>query len=279
MIGLVTDSTAQLPADLADRYGIEVVPVPVAVDGRTYLEGVDLDADGFYDLFEAGSAPTVSTSQPSPGRFAEAYATLAGRGAQSILSIHVSAHMSGTLNSARLAAEGAAVPVRLVDSATASFGVACCVWEAARAVAAGADTEGAAAVAEAVAAEVRSVFIVQALDFVRRGGRAGPAGVQLAGEVPVLHTAGPRVTQIGSGTDIDELCDLMADTMGCDGRPIRAAVGIADRRAEPFWRGLEHRLRQRDDVVDLVRYRVGPSVGAFTGPGTAGGFWYPLDPT
>ena len=74
MIGLVTDSNAQLPDELVARYGVEVVPLTVTVDGVDHLEGVDLDADAFYAAFDAaeGPAPQVATSQPSPGRFAVA---------------------------------------------------------------------------------------------------------------------------------------------------------------------------------------------------------------
>ena len=104
-IGLVTDSNAQLPPELADRFAIEVVPLTVTVDGVEYLEGVDLDADDFYSRFEHGASPVVATSQPSPGRFADAYQRLADGGATEILSVHIGSAVSGTVNSARLAAE------------------------------------------------------------------------------------------------------------------------------------------------------------------------------
>jgi DegV family protein with EDD domain len=274
VIALVTDSSSQLPAELAERYAVSVVPIPVTVDDTTYNEGVDLDADGFYAFFADGIVPEVSTSQPSPGRFVETYASLVEAGAIEILSVHVGKSMSGTLNSARLGAETVNVPVHLVDSRTTSFGVSCCVWEAAEALAAGADLEIAAQVAEAVAADVRSVFILQALDFVLKGGRAAGRGLCFADDVPVLRTDGPHIGQVGSGRDVDELCDLMAVQMHADGDPIRVALGTADAATEVFTRGLVERLAGRDDIVDLVHYRVGPSVGAHTGPGTAGGFWY-----
>ncbi|MGI9121166.1 MAG: DegV family protein, partial [Acidimicrobiales bacterium] len=101
MIGLVTDSNSQIPAELVRRYGVEVVPLTVTVDGEAYLEGVDLDADAFYARFTAGHRPEVSTSQPSPGRFAQAFQAVAGRGAIEILSIHIGSDISGTVNSAR----------------------------------------------------------------------------------------------------------------------------------------------------------------------------------
>ncbi len=141
MIALVADSNAQLPSLLIDRYDIQVVPLTVTVDGVDHLEGVDIEVDAFYDLFTRGTAgpPQVTTSQPSPGLFGEAYARAATRGAEAILSIHIGSEVSGTLNSARIAAATSEVPVRLVDPATACFATGCCVWEAAEALAAGAD--------------------------------------------------------------------------------------------------------------------------------------------
>ena len=102
MIGICTDSNSQLPAALAHRYAVEVVPTTITVDDHDYLEGVDLDADGFYELLAGDRRPDVSTSHPSPGQFAAAYETLLHRGCDEILSIHVTAATSATLNSARL---------------------------------------------------------------------------------------------------------------------------------------------------------------------------------
>ena len=67
MIGLVVDSNSQMPLDLIERFGIEVVPMTVTVDGTDFLEGVDIDADGFYASWSNGHVPTIATSQPSPG--------------------------------------------------------------------------------------------------------------------------------------------------------------------------------------------------------------------
>jgi DegV family protein with EDD domain len=272
MIRVVTDSNSQLPDELADRFGIAVVPLTVTVDGTPYLEGVELDADAFYDRFAGGATPAVSTSQPSPGLFAETYARLAGEGATEILSVHIGAALSGTLNCARVAAADSPVPVRLVDTGTASFGIACCAWEAAEAVAAGAGVEDAAAVAERLAATIGNVFVVKALDLVRAGGRlAEGAG---ADGIPVLTLADGQVEVVGSARDVDEAADVMAGRVLAAGDRLKVAVGIADAGAAPFWHALEQRLAGAPQVREVIRYRVGPSVGAHTGPGTAGAFFF-----
>ena len=276
MIGLVTDSNSQLPAELAERYGVEIVPLTVTVDGVAHLEGVDLDADGFYERFADGRVPEVSTSQPSPGQFADVYRRLADAGATEILSIHIGSEISGTLNSARLAAQGSAVPVRLVDTGTASFGVACCVWEAAEALARGATVEEAAQVAEQLAATVGNVFTVRALDLARAGGRLA-AGVDAGtgDAIPVLSLVGGAITVVGTAATMAEAADVMADRVTAAGTRLRVAVGVADADAAPLVGALEDRLRGHEQVLEMVRYRVGPSVGVHSGPGTAGAFFYP----
>ncbi|MDQ4090700.1 MAG: DegV family protein [Actinomycetota bacterium] len=268
MIGLVTDSNAQLPAALADRYAVEVVPLTVALDGTEYLEGVDLDAAAFYARFEHGR-PTVTTSQPSPGRFAAAYDAVADRGATEILSIHIGSSVSGTVNSARLASQVSPVPVRIVDTSTASFAVSLCVWEAAEAVAAGATLEEAAAAAERVGASVGNVFVVGALDLARAGGRLGDVA-PVATTIPVLTLVGGVMQEVDRCDDLDQAAEVMTGFVRAGGSCLRVGVGIADAGTLPLVTAVEDRLRDAPEVAELVRYVIGPSVGAHTGPGTVG---------
>ena len=278
MIGLVTDSNAQLPDDLARRYAIDVVPLTVTVDGVEYLEGVDIGADDFYARFQSGR-PSVSTAQPSPGRFAAAYEAVAERGATEILSVHIGSSVSGTVNSARLASQVSPVPVRIVDTGTASFAVSLCLWEAAEAVAGGASLDEAAAVAEAAGSRVGNVFVVGALDIARSGGRLG-GGVtgDDANAIPVLTLAGGVMQEIDTATDLDAAARAMADFVchaGTGTRSLRVGVGLADAGMLPLVTALEDRLRSAPQVREMVRYRIGPSVGAHTGPGTVGIMFVP----
>ncbi len=270
MIGIATDSNAQLPPELVDRYGIEVVPLTVTVDGREHLEGLGLDADAFYAHFTDDHRPEVGTSQPSPGQFAVAYEDLIARGCTEILSIHLSAALSGTLNSARLAAHSTAIPVRVVDSGTASFGIGCCVWAAAEAVAHGATLDQAAQVAEQLAPTIGNVFVVGVTQFLRDGGRGGGAtdGPGLAvltlrdGEVQVLARC---------DTMLDTVHAMAAYALGW-GEHLFVAVGHSDASSLPIADALADAVGAAANVSEVVRYRVGPSVGVHTGPGTAGLF-------
>ncbi len=274
MIGLVTDSSSQIPKTLVEQFDVRVVPLVISVDGHEFHEGVDLDADGFWARFADGAVPVVKTSQPSPGAFLETYRLLESQGCTEIVSIHIGEEHSGTINSARLAAEIIDSPVHIVDSGTASFGVSCCIWAAGEVIAAGGGATAAAERAGDVAPRIGTAFIIQALDFARAGGRIDPELPPGAEGVVVIAGHGSDLDVVATASSVDSLCDLMVERFVADGGPIRAGVCLADPATVCFTEGLEQRLRRADIDVEMVRYRVGPSIAAHTGPGTAGGFWY-----
>lgn len=276
-VGLVTDSASQIPAELARRLGVRVVPIHVTIDGTAYREGVDVSADDFWALVTGSELPEVATSQPSPGEIAAVYRELLADGVDEIVSVHVGADVSGTVNAARLAAAEVEAPVHVVDSGTASFGVTACLWQAATALDDGAGAASAAATAAAMAPAIGTSFILQGLDFAKAGGRFTTSLPDEADDVIVLAGHGTAIDIVGSGRGVDELCDLMVAPFLADGVPIRAGIGLADGATQPFTDGIEARLRDAELVVECVRYRVGPSIAAHTGPGTAGGFWWPAE--
>lgn len=277
MIGICTDSNSQLPAALAQRYGIEVVPLTVTIDDIDYLEGIDLDADGFYEKYANGVCPSVGTSQPSPGQFAVAYEDLAARGCTEILSIHVTSAVSGTINAARLAAHSVPMPVRLVDSGTASFGVSCCVWAAAEAIAAGDNMDGAALIAEQLAPTIGNVFVVGAINHLHSGGRARGMGNGFDGvvEMPVLSLRDGNVEVVQRVATVLDAVNAMATYSLAWGDRLRLAIGHSDAATAPLADALEEALGEAAGILDIVRYRIGPSIGVHTGPGTVGCFMFP----
>ena len=269
MIGICTDSNSQMPATLVERYGVEVVPVTVTVGEHDYLEGVDLDADQFYEMLGADPRPAVSTSHPSPGQFAVAYESLLQRGCDEILSIHVASTASGTLNSARLATRSLSVPVRLVDSGTAGFGVSCCVWAAGEALAQGAELDEAVRVAESLVANIGAVMVVGQSEFIRTGNVNAPTGVA----VMAMH-AGRLDVVANVSTGVDAVNAMATTALGWGPR-LNIAVGLSDRTGEHFTQELADTLGKSENVVEVVRYRIGPSVGAYAGAGTVGCFMFP----
>jgi fatty acid-binding protein DegV len=268
MIGICTDSNSQLPETLATRYAVEVVPVTVTVGDHDYLEGVDLDADQFYEMLGATPSPHVSTSQPSPGQFAAAYDSLLLRGCDEILSIHVTAAASGTLNSARLAARLLPVPVRLVDSGTAGFGVSCCVWAAGEAISHGATLDEAVRAAESLVPSIGAVFVVGEFDFIRSGGEH-PSGV------PVMTVNDGRVDVVARVNTARDAVEALASKAIGWGPRLNVAIGLADRSGEELVSALARVMGASPNVVEVVRYRIGPSVGAYAGLGTVGCFMFP----
>lgn len=272
MIGICTDSNSQLPASLAERFGIEVVPLTVTVDDVEHLEGVDLDADSFYASFDGGRRPVVASSQPSPGQFAAAYDELAARGCTEILSIHVSPAVSNTINAARLAAHSLPMPVRVVDSGTASFGISCCVWAAASAIAQGATLDQAATVAGQMTSRIGNAFVVGAIDQPRAGAWAS----MLSGDgLPVLCLRDGAVEVLERVTTALEAVNALARRAIGWGEHLRVAVGHSDSSSAPLADALEAAISETASVTEVVRYRIGPSTGVHTGPGTAGCFMFP----
>jgi fatty acid-binding protein DegV len=167
--------------------------------------------------------------------------------------------------------------VRLVDTGTASFGVSCCVWEAALALERGATAEEGAAIARNLAESIGNVFVVQALDLVRAGGHltAEVTEKEESDSIPVLSLIDGEVRPVGQARDLDEAAAVMADFVTLSGEALKVAVGVADQGAMPLRMALEAELEGAPQVCEVIRYRIGPSVGAHTGPGTAGAFFYP----
>lgn len=278
MIGICTDSNSQLLGTIAERYAIEVVPITVTVGDHEYLEGVDLDADQVYELLRADPSASVSTSQPSPGQFAAAYESLVHRGCSEILSIHVTASMSGVLSSARLAARSVPVPVRLVDSGTASFGVSWCVWAAAEAVASGSSLDDAVRVVESLSPHIGSVFILgtsTAATGLRAEQYQGPPGRDDGVPVLTLH-AGQFKVLSHADTSLDAVATMAAVVSGWGPR-LKVGVSLADPSGEPLTVALETAVSRLKNVVEVVRYRIGPSIGVYSGLGAVGCFMCPVD--
>ena len=273
-IGIVTDSSSQITADLVDRFDIEVVPLTVTIDGTDRLEGVDLDADEFYAAFDAPTAPVISTSQPSPGQFAESYARVAERGVDHIVSLHLSSTMSGTVDSARVAASTAPVEVTVIDTGSASFGVSVCVWATGVAIDRGANVDDIERRVANLVPRIATSFMVGVPLLTERGGRAADVDLTEDG-LAVLGMANGKLEVLERVTTIDDTVDVMSTYATSWGDGMTVAIGTADDPSRRLSDRLERALTGLDAVDDVIHYRIGPSVGAHTGPGTFGLFVFP----
>ena len=257
-----TDSSALLGEHDVARLGIEVVPIAIVLDGER-VQG-NLETDGFYARLSAGA--TVATSQPSPAEFAAVYAAAAARGARSVLSIHLDERVSGTAGSAEIAAREAPIPVSVVATGTVSFGVGICARAAAEALMAGASADDAATRARRLGSTVRNVFVAPGAP----GGR-----VSQPADWTVLVFADGETRPLATCAGVVAAVDLMVEHILASSQPIRAAVGHAAAVSERAADDLAAKLASSASVRELERYRVGPAVGAHTGPFSFGAFWWP----
>jgi len=279
VIALITDSASQMPESLAKRLGVTVVPVTVTVDGVDYLEGVDLTANGFYSkLGAAERLPTIATSQPTAGAFLLAFERQVLAGASALLAILVGSAYSGAINSAEVAAQTMqrrhpGIEVEIVDSATASFGVSSAVWAAATAVDSGASLAEAKQAALDRAVVTGSVFMIDGTELARRSGRFDD--LDLGAGIPVLASDATGLSSLGEVSTIEDGVGLMVDRLLARAPNVVVAIGRAAPATDPVTDALIERLQSAPTVVDLVEYRVGPSIAAHTGPNTVGGFSFP----
>ena len=273
-VAVITDSTAYLPNELVEGYGIHVVPLYVVLAGRSGREGEDIGPD---DVARALSVrgQRVSTSRPTPGDFVAAYRHALDGGADQLVSIHLSAELSGTWDAARLAASQVGEHlVTVIDSRSAAMGSGFAVLAAARSAAAGADAGTIAEAARQMAAATRTIFVVDTLEHLRRGGRIGSAAAVVGSALavkPVLHVQDGRVVPLEkvrtSARAIHRLVQRAVDTAG--ETPVSVAVHhlAAPERAER----LAAELRERIPALrELHLSELGAAIGAHVGPGAVG---------
>jgi DegV family protein with EDD domain len=268
-IAVVVDSTAYLPAGFAERHGITVVPVQVVIGGQSHDDGEPQSAAMLAEALRRWEP--VTTARPSPAAMAAAYQRLADAGAEAIVSVHLSAALSGTVESARLAAKEAPIPVRCVDSGSIGMAVGFAAAAAADAAVAGADLIDAVAAAERCAADASVFFVVDTLEYLRRGGRIGPAAAVLGGALaikPLLHVAGGRIEPLEKVRTMSRALNRLEEVAvsAAKGRQVNLAVHhLADpQRAEVLVDRLATRLPQAGRPL---LSEVGAVVGAHVGPG------------
>jgi DegV family protein with EDD domain len=284
-VAVVTDSTAYLPADLTEGYGIHVVPLYVVLPGRSGREGIDIGPE---DVARALSqrGQTVSTSRPTPGDFLAVYRDALDAGADHLVSVHLSGELSGTSDAARLAAAQVGEHlVTVVDSRSAAMGCGFAVLAAARSAAAGADGAEVAESARRTAAETSTFFVVDTLEHLRRGGRIGAAAAVLGSALavkPILHVKHGRVVPLEkvrtAARANNRLVQRAVDAAG-EG-PVSVAVHhlAAEERAERLATELRERLPA---LRELHVSELGAAIGAHVGPGAVGvvvaPFWRETD--
>ncbi len=282
-VAVVTDSTSDLPPELARRHGIEVVPLAVLFGHDAFRDGVDIQPRDFYDLLESSDEHPRTRPPPEAELYEHYYERIAE---QDVVSVHISGKMSETVTHARDAAlrgrggfdhlppERQGYVLEVVDSGTVSMGLGLLALFAARLAQRG---EAAAAIARRLhqlAARVHILFAVDTLDYLVKGGRIGRARAavgKLLGIRPILGVEDGEVTAIdrvrGGRRVHPRIAELLAERLD-PGRPIVAAVAHA--RA-PVWADrLRALVEERFEVREMILTDIGPVVGTHAGPGCVG---------
>ena len=183
-VKVVTDSTWDLPPELAEELGITVVPLSVLFGEEAYKDGVEITREAFFDRLVNGNVHP-KTSQPSVGDFAAVYKELTDQGHE-IVSVHIADKLSGTLNSARAAKlDLPEATITLVDSATAALALGLVVKATAEAAQAGKTHAEVVAVAEGAAEKTEAYVILETLTYLQKGGRIGKAQALIGGLLSV----------------------------------------------------------------------------------------------
>lgn len=279
-IGIVTDSTAYLEEDYIKEHDIKVVPLKVILEEKSYREGVDLTNDDFYRrLEEPGVFPT--TSQPSAGEFLEAYREMADSH-DSLFSIHISAGISGTVESARTAAADMGdYPIDIIDSRFTGIQLTLIIDRVVKARDEGAGREDLINLAEKTIKGSELMFMVATLEYLHRGGRIGGAQALMGSMLrikPILYIDGTidALEKVrGEGKALDRLLELAVERTA--GKQVR--IGFTHVRAENKMRELKARAEKalNCDPADTLFNETGPVIGSHVGPGTVGIAYYTLD--
>ena len=271
-VKVVTDSTSDIPADLATGLGLTVVPLNVNFGTETFKDGVTMSADEFYERLTSGSTlPT--TSQPSPGDFVEVYDRL-GEGADGIVSVHLSARESGTYNSAvqAKAETKAECPIEVVDSEQFSMGLGMIAMSAARAASDGAGVEEVVAAANEAKTRSEVVCMFETLDYLVKGGRVGKAQGMVGSLLnikPMIIIRDGQVHQLAKVRTFRKSVARLKET----------ARGFAPLESLAVLHSTTPDAAQElaDDLRDLLPSgaepyiaRFGPVIGTYTGPGALG---------
>jgi DegV family protein with EDD domain len=272
-VRLVCDSTADLSTARREAGRILVVPLKVIFGDEVLVDGVDIDADRFYARMRAEDR-NPTTSQPTPAEFEAAFREAAADGS-SVVCTTLSAEMSGTHGAAVQAREALpGLEIHVVDTRTVAIGHNAIVAAAAEAVAAGLTAARVVELIRDIIARQRSIFTVDTLEYLRRGGRIGGARALLGSVLsikPVLQVRDGRIEPHDRVRTFQRALDRIASEViaasGETGRRARVVLGHADRLAD--CRALADRVRDHCDREPEI-IAIGPIVGCHAGPGTVG---------
>ena len=272
-VRVVTDSACDLPPEMCAELGIEVVPLTIRFGDREYVDRVELSGDEFWRQLE--SSPVLpETAAPSVGAFEETFRRLHGEGADGIVCVNLSAHLSATMQSAQVAAKAldGLCPIEIVDSATASIGIGILALRAARRAAEGADVATIARDLNERRPRQKLFAALDTLEYLRKGGRIGGAQAMLGSMLsikPIITVVDGAVEQAGKVRTRSKAMQFTVDKIP-EGNVESICVmhsGAAD--IDEY----VEMVRPKVSGAEIVVGRIGPVVGVHVGPRAIGLAW------
>lgn len=280
MLRIVTDGAADILPEWEKEYGIDTIPVNILFGEKSYLQGVELDNEGFYKLVEE-SKRIPKTAQPSPHQFVEFYRKIAQKG-DTILSIHITAKLSGTYASAVSAAETLKGEFNIlpIDSACGSLGIGLMCREARKMERAGKSVNEIAKAIEAVKNKVRVILTLETLEYAKMSGRVGTLQAALASALNVKPIAVLRDGVLNMAervrtrkASLDRVISMAKEEFG--DKPVYLAVVHA--RDLKSGQALLDQAKSHFNAKETMINDLSISIAANLGPGTVGLILYPIE--
>lgn len=268
MVRIVTDSTSDIPKEVARDLRIEIIPATIQWNGEILRDGIDIDSDEFYHRLTT-SAHQPTTSQPSPGDFVKVYQSLEG-GADGIVSIHISSKLSGTCQSALLAKQmlEQKLPIEVIDSKYNSMGLGLISIAAARVARAGGKLHEVLEETKRAISQIRMLGIFATLKYAIAGGRINKSFGKVASVLnikPLLTFKNGEVAMAGLSTSYSKGVNKIFDFVKNNAPIIDMAIVHSAIPEEAM------KLRERMGAVfpekKILVAPLGPSLGVHGGPG------------
>lgn len=280
MLRIVTDGAADILPEWAKEYDIEIIPVNILFGEKSYLQGVELDNEGFYKLVEE-TKRIPKTSQPSPHQFVEFYRKIAQKG-DTILSIHITAKLSGTYASAISAAEELKDEFNIIpiDSAVGSLGIGMLCREARKMEREGKSVDEIVKYIEEIKSKIRVILTLDTLEYAKMSGRVKALQAALASVLNVKPIAvlsdgvlnmAERVRTRKAA--LERVIEMAKEEFG--DKPVY--LGIIHARDLKSGQALLEEAQKHFNVKETMISELAISIAANLGPGTVGLILYPLE--
>ncbi len=278
-IAIMTDSTSDIPKEIVEQYGIQVVPLRILYKDREYRDQVDISSEEVYGNLHV---EVPSTSLPAPGEVLDLWARLKQEGFTHVLAIHISSGLSGTGQLIEnLSHQVDGLVIKVIDSKNISMGLGYTVIEAARKLSQNASFESICSHVQEILAKMKVYFVLETLEYLTKGGRIG----KVAGTLGQMLNLKPIITVNEEGVytthakirgrkkSVDRLFEIIKGHLAKPMHNVAVCHGAALEEAQE----LLGRIKRHGNVGEILISHVSPVIGVHTGPGTLGFVVYPTD--